>query len=276
MALRLINDAAALVDPGTTAIPELVEAVRQGVVSVRDARLVIGETAAVQQLGLSLKAIGQVRSLKKGVERARLEIAERRRHKQDRPEHLTITSGRTTLHQLDLPGLRDWVAPATVDVIIAVPPDDPSPSWFSYLVDLTVHALTEEGVLLVPAGVELMKEAITRLEHKALRWVCNIALQFPAAVCRLGEPHRLEITQLPLLVYGKPGYRLGGGSGRDCSAAPGRAMGQLASRAGGRYGTRSEPFRHYGSGGAQPHVQRPEWHRAGRPEDRLHLYWCRR
>ena len=218
VALRLINDAAALVDPGTTAIPELVEAVRQGVVSARDARLVLGETAAVQQLGLSLKAIGQVRSLKKGVERARLEIAERGRHKQDRPEQLTIISGRTTLHQLDLAGLRDWVAPATVDVIIAVPPDDPSPSWFSDLVDLTVHALTEEGVLVVPAGVELMKEAITRLEHKALRWVCNIALQFPAAVCRLGEPHGLEITQLPLLVYGKPGYRLGGGP--DVIAVP--------------------------------------------------------
>ena len=50
-----------------------------------------------------------------------------------------------------------------------------------------------------------------RLKDRELRWVTQMYLLFSNAVTASGDPHWLKSRCIPLLVYGKRGYRFGGG-----------------------------------------------------------------
>ena len=215
---RLISDAAALVDPGSTAVPELVKAATQGMVSVTDARKVMGEAPEVQRRGLELKTTNAVRTLKAGVERTRAGLTEQGELENDEATAPMTVGKRVTLYPLALPDLRKRLEPGSVDVIVAVPPDDARPRFYSDLAAFAAYALSGHGLLVVPVPVEKMPVAFGRLRHWDLRWVCQIDLLFPTPIDSLGEPHRTELRRIPMLVYGTLYSRLSGGE--DVIAVP--------------------------------------------------------
>ena len=144
VSLRLINDSAALVHPDSGAVPELIDAAKQGIVSVTDATKVKDESRRAQRRGLELKTRNKVKTVKAGVDQASQEFAPKTKSDKKYIVPFWSMGEGVTLLLLDLPGLRDCVEPATVDVVIAVPPDYPGPGWFSDLTGLAAHALTDD------------------------------------------------------------------------------------------------------------------------------------
>ena len=102
------------------------------------------ESRRAQRRGLELKTRNKVKTVKAGVDQASQEFAPKTKSDKKYIVPFWSMGEGVTLLLLDLPGLRDCVEPATVDVVIAVPPDYPGPGWFSDLTGLAAHALTDD------------------------------------------------------------------------------------------------------------------------------------
>ena len=118
-------------------------------------------------------------------------------------------------HQSAVDGLQGLVEPETVDAIVTFPPANAwSGSLLTDLAGFAAHSLKRTGGMFVLAGTERLPEFIERLRHQDLSWVCALhyAHHDPATGSRR-NPRGGAPGQKPVLVYGKPGFRLPGGDG---------------------------------------------------------------
>ena len=114
-----------------------------------------------------------------------------------------------TLHQAapaDLPGL---VPPASVDIIFCHPPHGPE----------SLPQVDRAGGLRRPraeahrraagvSGMERLPQTLEALQNRDLRWVAEFDYRDNSMTSRSGPPHRIQLRRKPLLVYGKPAFRL--------------------------------------------------------------------
>ena len=125
-----------------------------------------------------------------------------------RPMAVTIT-----LHHSAVAGLDRLVAEASVDAIVTNPPNSPgSLPLFSDLAAFAAHALRPGGVMAVLANAMRLPAIIGHLTHPGLEWVAEFDYRYGGPPVGSGYPHRVSLGRKPLLIYGKPGFRLQGGN----------------------------------------------------------------
>ena len=99
--------------------------------------------------------------------------------------------------------------PASVDIIFCHPPHGPeSLPRLTELAAFAAHALKPTGALLVISGMERLPQTLEALKNRDLRWVAEFDYRDNSTTNRSGPPHRLHLRRKPLLVYGKPAFRL--------------------------------------------------------------------
>ena len=114
-----------------------------------------------------------------------------------------------TLHRAALADLHRLVETASVDIIITHPPHGPeSLPLLTDLAAFAAHALQPTGALVIISGMERLPETLERLKHPDLHWVAEFDYRDNATTNRSGPPHRTMLRRKPLLVYGKPAFRL--------------------------------------------------------------------
>ena len=61
---------------------------------------------------------------------------------------------------------------------------------------------------MVISGVEHLPDTLEALRRPELLWVAELDYRDDGAAIRSGPPHRIQLRRRPLLVYGKPGFRM--------------------------------------------------------------------
>ena len=207
---RLLNDAARIADRDGHAVPELREAVREGMTTITDVAQsrVISAPPDVQRQAVALVRADEARTVAAAVARVLAHAAE-----QDSPTTFSPTrSGEiATFHHCSVADLGQRMAPGTVDLIVALPPADARLATFSDLAALATRALTQEGVMVVAvADTGRLPGMLARLRRHGPEWIMEFSLLFPTPVAASGDPNWIALRRVALLVCGKPGARLRG------------------------------------------------------------------
>ena len=208
---RLLSGAVKIADIDGPAVPELRDAVRQGFATVTDAAqdVVLKSLPEVQRQAVALVKNGDARTVAAAVERVA-----RSRPGPDGEEimesHPTARFGeRAIFHLSSLEGMARRTEPASVHLVVASPPEDSGSTVFSDLTALASRALTPGGLLVVAVLCrQRLPQIQSRLERGGLEWIIDLSLVFPYPVFFSGEPHRIGLRRVALLVFGKPGARL--------------------------------------------------------------------
>ena len=204
----LFSGAVKLVNSGR---PELIEAAREGVVTLSDAlsKEVIGAPREVHQQALALVRDGTERTAAAAVARVLEE------HPEQEDEQIPETGPPTSFgehgafHACSVAELGNRLEPATVDLIVACPPADARLAIFSDLGALASRVLTETGVMVVAlVDKERLPEVLSRLPRKEPEWIIELSLLFPSPIGNSGEPHWIGRRWVALLVCGRPKARL--------------------------------------------------------------------
>ena len=210
---RTVAHAARVLSEDSPAAPAVRLAVEQGRVTVSDASRVIDEPAEVQLQALERVIGGGSKNLAVAARRvndetSRQEDAAALESNRARPMAVTMT-----LHHSAVAGLDRLVAEASIDAIVTNPPNSPgSLPLFSDLAAFAAHALRPGGVMAVLANAMRLPAIIGRLAHPGLEWVAEFDYRYGGPPVSSGYPHRVSLGRKPLLIYGKPGFRLQGGN----------------------------------------------------------------
>ena len=215
---RLLNDAARIADRDGSAVPELREAVREGMATITDAAQsrVISAPPEVQRQAVALVRGGKARTAAAAVARVLPDAAELERGQVtelDPPNRFSPTrfGENATFHRCSVAELGQRMAPGTVDLIVALPPADARLATFSDLAALATRALTQQGVMVVAvADTGRLPGILARLRRYGPEWIMEFSLLFPTPVATSGDPHWISLRRVALLVCGKPGVRLSG------------------------------------------------------------------
>ena len=210
VSLRSLHHARTVLAPDSTAVPELRQAVEQGIVTASDAARIVPEPGGVQNVALDRVVRGESKNLASAAkqvaaEAARMEFAIPESGSSDSRVHPLV------FHQCTVAGLRGLVKPLSVDAIITHPPlDEEKIRLYADLADFAVHALKDTGVLVVMVDGLLLPRIMDAIRRPGLHWVCEFNCQVPWPQ-RVRHPlHRLTLHRRPVLVYSKGGTRLSG------------------------------------------------------------------
>ena len=209
VSLRLVRDTARVMSPDSQAAPALRTALREGRIKVSDAKKALDQPAEVQEAALALVESGAARNLRGALTQVKSE----RDEAAEAAAAVAIGAGpldeNVTLHQAALPDLPGLVPPASVDIIFCHPPHGPdSLPRLTELAAFAAHALKPTGALLVISGMERLPQTLEALKNRDLRWVAEFDYRDNSMTSRSGPPHRIQLRRKPLLVYGKPAFRL--------------------------------------------------------------------
>ena len=208
---RTVAHAARVLSEDSSAAPAVRLAVEQGRVTVSDASRVIDEPAEVQLRALERVIGGGSRNLAGAARRVNDEASRQEDAaalESNRAGPMAVTM---TLHHSAVAGLDRLVAEASVDAIVTNPPNSPeSLPLFSDLAAFADHALRPGGVMAVLANAMRLPAIIGHLTHPGLEWVAEFDYRYGGPPVSSGYPHRVSLRRKPLLIYGKPGFRLQG------------------------------------------------------------------
>lgn len=210
VSLRSLHHARAVLAPESTAVPELRRAVEVGAVTVSDAARVAGEPADVQNAALDRVVNGSSKTLVAAVRRV---VAEAAARESGIPESRSgdALAHPPAFHHRAVADLGNFVEESGVDLIIThLPTGQEKLALYSDLADFALHALKVTGALVVVADGILLPRIMKCLERPGLHWVCELdcVVDWPQAVRH--SLHRMTMYRRPILVYGKPGFRLSG------------------------------------------------------------------
>ena len=223
---RLLSDAAKIAAEDGPAVPELREAVRQGVATVTDAAKdkVIGAPPEVQRRAVALVKEGHAKTVATAVARVLADSPEMEQDQETALESPMKCGDRATFYRCSVADLGKRLQPGMVDFVLAHPPEDARLAVFSDLGALGTKVLAEEGVMIVAVSdTGRLPEVLSRLRKDGPGWIMEFSLFFPYPVATSGEPHWIDFRRVALLVCGKSGARL---SGEDVIEVP--AHGPLA------------------------------------------------
>ena len=210
---RSVSSMARILGPESTAAPELRRAVLSGRVTASDAASVLGEPEDVQRRAVELALRGEARTLRSAVHSTGGAPAGAVGDGEaGLVQHAAAGSGTVTLHAAPLAGLHELVEPESVDAIVTFPPANAaSGPLLTDLALFAVHALGSAGGMFVLTGSENLPHFAEGLRHPDLRWVCALPYLHPGRPTRLRN-HDVSLTHKLILVYGKRGFRLRGGT----------------------------------------------------------------
>lgn len=206
---RLVRDVGRVMSAAGPAAAALQQAVRERRVKASDAARVVNQPAEVQEQALKRVTDGMARSLAVAVRHLSRERDKAAEAAALAASYEKYQDGTVTLHHAAPSDLHQLVDAASVDVIITHPPHGPeSLPLLSELAAFAAHALGPGGVLVVISGVERLPDTLEALRHPELRWVAELDYRDNASSYRSGPPHRIQLRRKPLLVYGKPRFRM--------------------------------------------------------------------
>ena len=210
---RSVSSMARILGPESTAAPELRRAVLSGRATASDAASVLGEPEDVQRRAVELALRGEARTLRSAVHSIggapAVAVGD---GEAGLVQHAAAGSGTVTLHAAPLAGLHELVEPESVDAIVTFPPANAaSGPLLTDLALFAVHALGSAGGMFVLTGSENLPHFAEGLRHPDLRWVCALPYLHPGRPTRLRN-HDVSLTHKLILVYGKRGFRLRGGT----------------------------------------------------------------
>ena len=210
MSRRLVAHAGKVIGKESTAVPELRLMAEQGIIAVSDASKVAGMEPGIQRRAVEMVNAGDSRTVSSAVELITQQGAGS--EEQDKIFEPPRSVGENIkLYHSTVAGLGRQIDQGSVDVMVVMPPCEAPLKAYSDIAALADRALKYDGVLVVGAHAERIPESLVRLKGRGLEWVSLFYLLFPNTMTILEEPHWLDSRCIPLMVYSKPGYRLGGG-----------------------------------------------------------------
>ena len=210
---RSVSSMARILGPESTAAPELRRAVLSGRVTASGANSVLGEPEDVQRRAVELALRGEARTLRSAVHSTGGAPAVAGGDGEaGLVQHAAAGSGTVTLHAAPLAGLHELVEAESVDAVVTFPPANAaSGPLLTDLALFAVHALAPAGGMFLLTGSENLPGLVEGLRHPHLRWVCALPYLHPGRPTRLRN-HDVSLTHKLILVYGKRGFRLRGGT----------------------------------------------------------------
>ena len=209
---RLVIHAGKIFSRESLAVPELRQAADEGTVAVSDASKVVNQTAEIQLRAVELVRSGGSKTIAGAVSKVMQETQDQQLDdglEAVLPEHLAAS---LTLHCSPVGDLHRLVERESVDAIITNPPtSEQSISMLPDLAAFAAHSLKPSGVMIMMASVEHLPEVMEHLRHSEMHWVAEFDIVFDEPWYRLQGKHRLDLRRRPLLVFGKPRFRLDGG-----------------------------------------------------------------
>ena len=205
-----VKHARKVLDESSPAVPELRRALEQSLVKVSDASRVVDEEPEVQRRAVEMVSAGEARTVATAVKRISQEAADSAGTDKERDPPRWAGEGIQLFHST-VAGLGRRIRPDSVDVLVVMPPLGAPLQVFSDAAVLAGRVLKDDGVLVVGADGERLPELLGHLKSRDLEWVSLFYLLYPNVVAASEEPHWVSARCLPLLVFGKPSYRLGGG-----------------------------------------------------------------
>ena len=209
--VRLLSDATKIANKDGPAVSEVRDAVRQGVTTVTDAAqgTVLRASPEAQRQAVALVRNGEARTVAAAVGKVSQNLPVAGGHDRLDPDPPASFGEQATFHRCSVSGLVGRIARESVDLIVTSPPRDTRLTEFSDLAALAGQALTPEGLLVV--AILCRKRFLRipgRMEKSGLELIIDLSLVFPTPVSFSGEPHRIGLRRVPLLVLGKPGARI--------------------------------------------------------------------
>ena len=206
VSLRSLHHARTVLARDSTAAPELRQAVERGAVTVSSAAKIAKEPQDVQNAALDQVVKGASNNLA----RAAKQIA-RRESNIPVSGSADIRVHPPVFHRCAVADLHKFVKAGSVDAIITHPPlTEGSIVMYSHLADFAVHALTGSGCMVVMVDGVLLPRIMDAIRRPDLHWVCELDCQVHWPQRIWNSQHRLTLYRRPLLVFGKPRFRLSG------------------------------------------------------------------
>ncbi len=216
------------------ASPALRQAVDQKRIKSSDAARILDRPHEVQDKALDLVVNGKLRTVKRAVEQIEGDIEQQENAKKREAVRSSPIRDTVTLHSAAVEDLHGLVSQASVDAIITRV--GATRNVFAFCQDLSafaVHALNDTGLLAVIGVGQNLKTMLDGLSTNGLSWIDEWGLEFdgpPLAVP--GLKYDVEVSRLPVLVFGKESFRPNGQNNRiQVPDAPGLHPGRGRARA---------------------------------------------
>ena len=210
---RLATHAARVMAEDSRAVPALRQAADQGVVRISDASRIIDLPQDMQEQALALVTGKKVKNVTAAARQLRREDILREEAAARDANLARPLADTVTLHAANVVGLHTRVERESIDAIITHPPNTGEAlSMLRDLAHFADHALKPTGVMVVVGHAVLLPKMVERLQHEHLIWIVELDLLQPGLPASSGPPHRVALHRRPVLVYGKAGFRMNGGS----------------------------------------------------------------
>ena len=103
------------------------------------------------------------------------------------------------------------VKPESVDCIVTFPSPDPSMhDRLGQLAEFASYALKSTEVMAVLTTGQYLAPVLSLMNHPEISCISELDYRPPIAI-KSAPPHRVLMRRMPLLVFGKDGFRLHGG-----------------------------------------------------------------
>ena len=200
---RLVSHVASVRRESSTASPELRAAAERKLVTYSDASSILKESPEVQRRAVELVQSGKARTAKVGAMLAIQEVSESIAAGEDGIEQPRMVGEVARLFCSSLANFGQRLEPGSVQLIIAVSPEEARSSYYSDLVAFSTRVLSDEGVLVVPVYPEHLPDGLLFRVYPDLQWIWEFELLFDNPIEIHVEPHVILTRRIPLLVYGK-------------------------------------------------------------------------
>ena len=209
---RSVATVAKVLGSDSTASPGVRRAVQAGTVTANDAARILDEPSDVQERAMEMVRRGRFKTVKRASNAVNREMAERLDPEESSQVRDNSAGGRCSLHVSTVAGLHRLVPEGTVDAVITFPPSKPDYSaMFPDLSAFAAHALNSSGGMFVLADTGNLQALMDGLKHPDLYWAFACHYRHPGRPSRPGHPHRVQLTQKLVLIYGKQDFTITGG-----------------------------------------------------------------
>ena len=197
---------------GSLAIPELRLAVKNGQINVTDASRVLDQPLEVQRAGVEMLVNGEAKTISSAVRKIQQEAALGEAAGVLAANRALSLGDTVKIHAVPVDGLRALVEPASVDLIVSHPPHgERTLHLLAGLAAFASHALKPGGVMVVVGSGTHLLQMLEHLAHPGIEWGMELDLLLHGPPGRSGSPHFINLRRWPILVFGKPGFRLSAG-----------------------------------------------------------------
>ena len=208
---RTMSSVSAVLSSRRTSCVSLKDAVVTNWIKASDAERILAEPEETQERAVAMALAGESTTVKRAVERIKQENLQVELPGAAPAPSPGVGGATVTLHRATVPDLIGLVEPESLDCILTFPSPDPSMrDRLGQLSEFAYYGLKLRGVMAILTKGQYLAPVMKMLNHIDLDWVMEMDYR-PAVAMRSGPPHRVTISRMPLLIWGKGGFRLQGG-----------------------------------------------------------------